>query len=75
MDLDIHKDPYRKYNKYEIARILGARALQIKYGAPIMIEIPKEEYTNKLLRPFDIARMEFEKGVIPITIKRHKQNQ
>lgn len=62
-------NPYERYNKYEIARILGARALQIKNGAPIMVEIPKE-WEGKLIRPFDIAKLEFEKGVIPISVKR-----
>lgn len=70
--MNTDENPYKKYSKYEIARILGARALQIKYGAPIMIEISEEEYKNKLLRPFDIAKREFEMGVIPITIKKHK---
>ena len=52
-----------KYTRYERARIIGARALQIAMGAPVLIEVDKKE-------PIDIALMELEKGVIPITVKR-----
>jgi len=52
-----------KYTKYEKARIIGARALQIAMGAPVLIE------TEELV-PTDIAIEEFEKGVIPITVRR-----
>ncbi|MCX8171992.1 MAG: DNA-directed RNA polymerase subunit K [Archaeoglobaceae archaeon] len=52
-----------KYTRFEKARIIGARALQISMGAPILINTDKSE-------PIDIALEEFEKGVIPITVKR-----
>jgi DNA-directed RNA polymerase subunit K len=52
-----------KFTRYERARIIGARALQISMGAPVLIEVDKKE-------PIDIAYMELEKGVIPITVKR-----
>ncbi|MBU4340927.1 MAG: DNA-directed RNA polymerase subunit K [Euryarchaeota archaeon] len=52
-----------KYTRYERARIIGARALQISMGAPVLIEVDKKE-------PIEIAYMELEKGVIPITVKR-----
>ncbi|MGM0771603.1 MAG: DNA-directed RNA polymerase subunit K [Halobacteriota archaeon] len=51
------------YTRYERARIIGARSLQIAMEAPILIE---DESTDSL----HIATMEFEKGVIPITVKR-----
>jgi DNA-directed RNA polymerase subunit K len=54
-----------KYNKYERARIVSARALQISMDAPILIKVPKDEYN-----PITIARMELKEDVIPITIKR-----
>lgn len=53
-----------KYTKYEKARIIGARALQIAMGAPILINRGNE--TNVL----NIAKKEFEAGVLPIMIKR-----
>jgi len=52
-----------KYTRFERARIIGARALQIARGAPIMIE-------THLKNPIEIAESEFEKGVIPIDVKR-----
>ncbi len=52
-----------KYTKFERARIVGARALQLAYGAPPLIKVPE-----KMVNPIDLAEMEFEKGVIPITI-------
>ena len=52
-----------KFTRYEKARIIGARALQISMGAPVLIETDRKE-------PIDIAMEELEKGVIPITVKR-----
>ncbi len=52
-----------KYTRYERARIIGARALQISMGAPVLIDVDKKE-------PIEIAYMELEMGVIPITVKR-----
>jgi DNA-directed RNA polymerase subunit K len=52
-------------NKYERARIIGARGLQIGLGAPVLVELPKG-----MMHPLDIARLELEKDMIPIAIKR-----
>ncbi len=54
-----------EYTKFEKARIIGARALQLAYGAPPLIKVPKG-----VTDPLDLAEMEFEKDVIPITIIR-----
>jgi len=51
--------------KFEKARIIGARALQLSMGAPPLIKISKDE-----INPMQIAIKELEKGVIPITVKR-----
>lgn len=56
-----------KYTKYERARIIGARALQIAMGAPLLVKRPSDLYD-----PIDIAGLELEKGVLPITIRRPK---
>ncbi|KAF5410491.1 MAG: DNA-directed RNA polymerase subunit K [Candidatus Methanophagaceae archaeon] len=53
----------KKYTKYETARIIGARALQIAAGAPVLIETDE-------IDSIEIAMLEFDKGVIPITVKR-----
>ncbi|MHC1564425.1 MAG: DNA-directed RNA polymerase subunit K [Candidatus Hecatellaceae archaeon] len=54
-----------RLTRFEKARIIGARALQISLGAPILIETP-ENVSN----PIDIAKLELEKGFLPITIRR-----
>ena len=56
-----------EYTRFEKARIIGARALQISMGAPVLIHLPDD-----IVDPLDIAMYEFEKGVIPITVKRAK---
>jgi len=53
-----------KYTRFENARIIGARALQISLNAPILLDIPDD-----LLDPLAIAKLEFEAGLIPITTK------
>ena len=54
-----------KYTLYEKARIIGARALQISMGAPILIKRPKD-----MLDPIEIAKKEFEEGLTPISVRR-----
>ncbi len=54
-----------KYTRFEKARIIGARALQISMGAPVLLKVP-----DALIDPIDIATMEFDKEVLPITVKR-----
>jgi len=55
----------RKYTRFEKARIIGARALQISLGAPTLLDIPAG-----VIDPIEIAKMEFEKEIIPIDVKR-----
>ncbi len=59
-----------KYTKYEKARIIGARALQIAMGAPMLLKLGKDELTGINYSPVEIAKTEFNKGILPITIKR-----
>jgi len=51
--------------KYERSRIIGARALQISMGAPILIE-----ELEKLANPVEVAEKELEFGILPLTIRR-----
>ena len=60
----------KKYTKYEKARIIGARALQISSGAPFMIKFSPEELEALHYNTVEIAKLEFEKDLIPITVKR-----
>lgn len=59
-----------KLTKYERARLVGARALQIAMGAPLLFEIKEEDLEKMNYNPIEIAKMELEKGILPITIKR-----
>lgn len=59
-----------QYTKYEKARILGARALQISANAPVLIKISQEELQKLNFDPIKIAELEFQEGVLPITVKR-----
>ena len=51
--------------RFEKARIMGARALQLSLGAPPFIPIPKKARIS-----LDISMEELEQRVIPITIRR-----
>ena len=59
-----------EYTKYEHARIIGARALQISMGAPFMIKLTDDNLKKIGYNPIEIAKMEFSQGLIPITVKR-----
>ncbi len=60
----------KDYTKYEIARILGARALQIAMDAPLLLKISEKKLKEIRYDPLQIAELEFEKDVLPITIER-----
>ena len=60
-----------KYTRFERARIIGARALQLAYGAPPLIKVPKD-----VVDPLQLAELEFEEDVIPIAVIRtEKKNE
>ncbi len=59
-----------KFTKYESARILGARALQISMGAPFLVKFSEKDLEEIKYNPVEIAKKEFAAGVIPITVKR-----
>ena len=58
------------FTKYETARILGARALQISMDAPLLLKISKEDLEKTGYDPLKIAEIEFNSGVLPITVTR-----
>ena len=58
------------YTKYEKARIVGSRALQIAMGAPYLIKLKEEDLERIGYNPVEIAKLEFHEGIIPITVKR-----
>ena len=51
--------------RYEKARIVGARALQISYGAPILVDKP-----INMVDPIKIAMLELKLRILPLTIRR-----
>jgi DNA-directed RNA polymerase subunit K/omega len=55
----------KKLTRFEKARVIGARALQISMGAPVLVDTSRSSKS-----PIDIALMELEQGVLPISIRR-----
>jgi len=63
----VEEDPYRRpLTRYEKARIIAGRALQLSLGAFPLVPIKPND------TPIDIARREFEAGVLPIIIRRRR---
>ncbi|MBS3122500.1 DNA-directed RNA polymerase subunit K [Candidatus Woesearchaeota archaeon] len=48
------------YNKYEKARIIGARALQLSMGAPFLVTLSNDDLAKLRFNPLEIAKKEFE---------------
>ena len=79
--------PAREHTRFERARIIGARALQISMGAPLYVTEQKlrEEFRDELislygveeanvrfvLDPLKIALYEYEHELIPIDVDPH----
>ncbi|AAK41189.1 DNA-directed RNA polymerase subunit K [Saccharolobus solfataricus] len=59
-----------RLTRYEIARVISARALQLAMGAPALIDINNLSSTDVI----SIAEEEFRRGVLPITIRRRLPN-
>lgn len=59
-----------EFTKYERARIIGARALQISMDAPLLVKLNKEELEKIKYDPIRIAEIELDSDVLPITVKR-----
>ena len=66
----MEKQSNEQFTKYEIARIIGARALQIAMDAPLLLKIPQKVLEEMRYEALKIAEKEFEEGVLPITIHR-----
>ena len=58
------------YTKYEKARMIGSRALQLAMGAPFLVKLDEKELERIHYSPIDIAKAEFAEDVIPITVRR-----
>lgn len=64
------KQQTEHFTKYETARIIGARALQIAMDAPLLLKLSKEELEEMKYDSLKIAELELAEGVLPITIHR-----
>ncbi|MFT4882430.1 MAG: DNA-directed RNA polymerase subunit K [Salinirussus sp.] len=53
----------RTDSRYEKARIIGARALQVAYGAPVLVDTDQTQ-------PILIAAEEYDDDVLPFTVRR-----
>lgn len=60
----------QEFTKYEKARIIGARALQIAMNAPILIKLSDEELEKIKYDALKIAEIELDSGILPISIKK-----
>lgn len=58
------------FTRYERARLIGSRALQLSQGAPFMIKFTSKDLEELSYDPVKIAEREFKEGVLPITVKR-----
>jgi DNA-directed RNA polymerase subunit K len=58
------------FTKYEIARIIGARALQLAMDAPLLLKISEAELKAIKYDSIRIAEKELEENVLPIDISR-----
>jgi DNA-directed RNA polymerase subunit K/omega len=55
----------KKLTRFERAKVVSARALQIAMGAPVLIDNARES-----ISPIDIALLEIQERVLPISIRR-----
>jgi DNA-directed RNA polymerase subunit K/omega len=55
--------------RYERARTIGARALQLAFGAPVLIELDDETIDMIL-----ISKKELERGALPLSVRRTVPN-
>jgi DNA-directed RNA polymerase subunit K len=60
----------QNFTKYERARILGARALQLAMNAPLLMKITEEDLEKINYDVLKIAEIELDSGVLPISIKK-----
>ena len=58
------------FTKYETARILGARALQISMNAPLLIKIDKEDLEKINYDAIKIAEIELNSEILPISVRK-----
>lgn len=56
--------PTDRLTRFEVARLIGARSLQIALGAPVLVKV------EEVINPIELAKLEFKNKILPITVKR-----
>ena len=62
--------PKQEFTRYERARIIGARALQLAMNAPLLIKIKPEDLEKIKYDALKMAEIELDSDILPISIKR-----
>lgn len=58
-----------KLNKFEMSRLLGARALELSKGAEPKVDVEKEGLSVFLSRDLvKIAKLEYERGILELKV-------
>ena len=70
IDIKDKDEEVKDYTKYEKARMIGSRALQISMGAPFLVKLKEADLKKVKYNPVEIAKLEFNEGLLPITIRR-----
>ena len=65
----------KKHTKYEIARMIGSRALQISMGAPFLVKLSEKDLEEIGYNPIEIAKKEYEADILPISVRRPRPKQ
>jgi DNA-directed RNA polymerase subunit K len=60
----------QEFSKYERARIIGARGLQISMDAPLLVDVKEKELDVMNFDPLKIAEKELDSGVLPISVSK-----
>jgi len=60
----------KEFSKYERARIIGARGLQISMDAPVLLKISEAELRSINYDPLKIAEKELDGGILPISVNK-----
>lgn len=68
--ISVYRSRGKKLTRYEYARAVAARALQLSLGAPPLVNVEELGIRD----PIEIAREEIKRGVIPLVIRRRYPN-
>ena len=60
----------QEFSKYEKARIIGARALQISMNAPLLIKIEEDDLEKINYDAIKIAEIELNSNILPISVNK-----